>query len=220
MLNCLETPKQGPAKKLIVWMHGLGDSAQGFYPVAEALQLPKSLGAHFVFPNAPERPVTINQGMIMQSWYDIPSFNADERANISDVKDSCTKIHQMLDELIEREDLQSNDVILAGFSQGAVMALYSGLRYPKPLGGILALSGYLADPASFVQEIHPANQKISIQMMHGTQDPVVPYTLGQDAFQKLSALSPDILWKKYEMGHELCVNQIKDIALWLQSKLK
>ena len=215
-LFCIEVELKSPAKKTIIWMHGLGADANDFVPLVPELKLPSELPFKFIFPNADERPVTINNGYVMRAWYDILAMDIERHIDVSGLNASRKQIQA----LIEREmanGIGSEDIVLAGFSQGAVMALFTGLTYSKPLGGILALSGYM--PAEALQQAKPCNKNIPIFMAHGTQDPVVPFVLGKAAADQLYAAGYPIDWHSYAMQHTVCIEEVDAISGWLQKTL-
>ena len=215
-LFCVEIELNKPIKKTIIWMHGLGADANDFVPLIPELKLPASAAYKFIFPNADERPVTINNGYVMRAWYDILEMSIDRRIDSIGMNASRAQIHALIEQEIAN-GLRSEDIVLAGFSQGAVMALFSGLTYPKPLGGIIALSGYLA-PATLV-EASPNNKTIPIFMAHGTQDGVVPFVLGKAAADQLYGAGYTMDWHSYAMQHTVCEEEVAAISAWLQKTL-
>lgn len=215
-LFCIEIELNKPTKKTIIWMHGLGADANDFVPLIPELKLPANLPYKFIFPNADERPVTINNGYVMRAWYDILEMSIDRRIDIVGMNASRKQIHTLIAREMEN-GIRSEDIILAGFSQGAVMALFTGLTYPKPLGGIMALSGYLTPET--LKEANPANQSIPLFMAHGTQDGVVPFVLGKAAADQLYAAGYSIEWHSYAMQHTVCGEEVAAISQWLQKAL-
>ena len=202
----------------VIWMHGLGADASDFVPIVEQFiehyGILQDSKVRFVFPQAPIRPITVNNGMRMRAWYDIAALNLVEKEDELGIKESSQLIHT----LIERESdlgIPSHKIVLAGFSQGGAMALYSGLRYPTPLAGIVALSCYLPLPEVFHQERHLANERISIFMAHGLFDPVVPLMLGQRTKTQLEKLGHPIEWHTYGMSHTVIPEEIEDIGKFL-----
>ncbi len=205
-------------KATVIWLHGLGDSGHGFAPIASELKLDPALGIKFIFPHAPVRPVTINNGMEMRAWYDIKSMDMESRADIVGVKESSTLVTEIIEQEIA-SGIPANKILLAGFSQGGVIALHIGTRYPKPLAGIAALSTYMCAPQTLDDEKHDANLLTPILCCHGQQDEVVPLFLGRAAFQVLSENGFNVTWKEYMMQHNVCLPEIKDIATFVTERL-
>jgi len=217
-LETVEFDPPGRPRHTIIWLHGLGDSGHGFAPIAHELALPESLAVRWVFPHAPIRAITINNGMQMRAWYDIRSLDFANRAEADDLPDAQAQVSALIDqELADGRD--SRQVILAGFSQGGVMALHAGLRYPKPLGGLIALSCYLARPAYLATEIHPANRHTPVWMGHGLYDEVVPISAGRQAKTQLEQLQLPCQWHEYPMQHTVCGEQILAMSVWLNEQL-
>jgi len=201
----------------VIWLHGLGADGNDFAPIVPALNLPKNLPIRFVFPHAPMQAVTINNGYIMRAWYDIVSFEVDKHADEKGIQQSIANVS----ELIEREEqlgIPSDKIILAGFSQGSVIALTTGLTYPKPLAGIIALSGYLPF-ADQVMAKATVNKQIPIFLGHGTEDPVVPFFLGQATHQVLTQHHYPVAWHSYAIPHSVCLEEIGDIVEWIKTIL-
>lgn len=196
----------------VIWMHGLGADATDFEPIVPMLSLNQPL--RFVFPNAPVRPVTINGGMEMRAWYDI-----DPSAPLSGTDDIQASAAAIAD-LVQREidsGLPSSAITLAGFSQGGVIALQLGLSHPQQLRGIMALSTYLHDHEHLAERVDFANVDIPIFMAHGMQDPMIPITRAITSREALLALNYQVDWHEYAMGHQVCPQEINDIAQWLNS---
>lgn len=217
-LSTIEIDPTGAVKASIIWMHGLGANAHDFEPVVPHLGIPPEAGLRFVFPNAPKRAVTVNNGFVMPAWYDILGMELDRREDDAGIRDS----ERAIQTLIRRENargIASEHIFLAGFSQGGAMALHTGLRYPEPLAGILALSCYLPLAKLLEGERHPANQQIPIFMAHGSADPVVPLATAEASVAVLKTLgyAPD--WREYPMQHEVNMAEIQDIGGWLRQTL-
>lgn len=215
----IEINPPGPVKKSIIWLHGLGADGNDFVPVVNALQLPANAGIRFVFPHAPVIPVTLNQGYKMRAWYDINGLsieeNLDHRVDADGIHASIDRINRLI---AHEETLgtPTNQIILAGFSQGAVIALTCGLRHAKPLGGILALSGYLPLAEPLFQTAPIANKAVPIFMAHGTEDTIVPYSSGEIAYKLLKREGYHVEWHSYPMPHSVSPAEIKDISQWIQ----
>jgi phospholipase/carboxylesterase len=216
----IETGKSPAAS--VIWLHGLGADGNDFVPIVNELGLAGAPAIRFVFPHAPVRPVTINNGMMMRAWYDVlfgdlegSSKRADERG----VRES----QALVDALIEREagrGIATEKIVLAGFSQGGAVTLQTGLRYPKKLAGLMALSTYLPLAESLPQEAAPANRATPIFMAHGAYDGVIPLVMGAGSMTLLTGMGHPVEWRQYPMQHSVCPQEIEDIGAWLRKVLK
>ncbi len=206
------------ATSCVIWLHGLGDSGAGFAPVVPVLGLPKDHSIRFVFPHAPEQPVTINQGYVMRSWYDIKSMNLHDRADMDGVLASEISVNALIEEQIAA-GIPANKIVLAGFSQGGVVSLFTGLRYGQTLAGIMALSCYLPTADKLPVELNEANKQTPILQHHGVQDDVVPMSAGKMAHDLLKASNYQTVWRSYNMPHSVLPEQLIDIGKWLQKRL-
>lgn len=206
------------ATSCVIWLHGLGDSGAGFAPVVPLLGLAKDHRIRFVFPHAPEQAVTINQGYVMRSWYDIKSMDLHNRADMDGVLESEILVKALIQEQID-SGIPANKIVLAGFSQGGVMSLFTGLRYPQTLAGIMGLSCYLPTADALPSDLSSANKNTPILQHHGQQDDVVPVTAGKQAYELLSKAGYQTIWKTYPMPHSVIPQQLEDIGRWLNSRL-
>ena len=207
------------ATSCVIWLHGLGDSGAGFSPIVPVLSLPKDHQIRFIFPHAPEQAVTINQGAVMRSWYDIKSMDLHNRADMTGVLESEQALHTLIQEQLD-SGIASDKIVLAGFSQGGVIGLFTGLRYPQKLAGILAMSCYLPNADKLPTGLAAANKQTSILQMHGEQDEVVPLNAGKMANSLLVDAGYTAKWVRYPMPHTVVVEQLADISVWLQKVLK
>jgi len=206
----------------IIWMHGLGADGNDFVPIVNELGLAGGPAVRFVFPHAPMRPVTINNGFVMRAWYDVTFGDLEGKSRKADeqgVRDSEGQIGALIRREGERGIAAAN-VVLAGFSQGGAIALQTGLRYPDKLAGVMALSTYLPLAAVLPQEAAPANRKTSIFMAHGIYDPVVPYLMGTNSRTILTGLGYNVEWREYAMQHSVCAEEVHDIGAWLRGILR
>ena len=198
----------------VIWLHGLGADGNDFVPIVPELGLPASLRLRFVFPHAPVRAVTINNGMRMRAWYDIAAADLTNRADLAGVRES----QGQLEALIERENargMSSERLVLTGFSQGGAIALYGGLRHGERLAGIMALSTYLIASDKLAVEASAANRKVPIFMAHGTADPVVHFQWGEASKRMLETAGYAVEWHSYRMEHSVCVEEVRAIGAWL-----
>ena len=196
---------------VIIWLHGLGADCNDFVPLIPELNLKKCV--KFIFPNAPIRPITINNGYEMRGWYDIRDLNDKTDSDNVGILDSIAKIEMILDNLVN-DGVLPDKIIIAGFSQGGVISYYSGLLSKYKLGGIIALSCYLPNE-NLIDGIQSEKTSIPILSCHGKNDNIVPYSSGLKAYQILKDKNCDIHWNDYVVGHNVCSDEIKDISLFL-----
>lgn len=196
----------------VIWLHGLGATNHDFDTIIPELGAPH---LRFVFPAAPLRSVTINQGMRMPAWYDILSFDDPPlREEESHVRQVSTDILA----LIERErarGVAAEKIVLAGFSQGGAVALHVGLRSERKLAGVLVLSGYLLLPDTLEEERQPGGRQTPFLFCHGRYDPIVPLRLGQASFARVTRAGYNAEWSEYDMQHSLCMEEVRTIRGWL-----
>lgn len=213
----LEPPATPDAS--VIWLHGLGADGHDFEPIVPELQLAADHGVRFIFPHAPIRPITINNGMEMRAWYDIGDQGLERQVDESGIRDSAAAVVALVDQEIET-GIKSHRIVLAGFSQGGVIALHLGLRYPHRLAGILALSTYLALPETLEGEADSVQQKLPIFIGHGTQDPMVPETQGSRSAQTLERAGYLVEYKTYPMQHSVSAAEIHDVSVWIKQHLE
>jgi phospholipase/carboxylesterase len=198
----------------VIVLHGLGADGTDLMPVIAALQLPQSARIRFVFPHAPVRPVTINGGYPMRAWYDVFEADIARRADMMGVEAS----HGQVESLIQREEsrgIDSKRIIVAGFSQGGAIALYTGLRHATPLAGIVALSTYLIGADRLASEASAGIRAVPILMAHGTEDPVVKLEWGAASRDRLQAEGYAVSWHEYVMGHAICQDEIRAVRAFV-----
>jgi len=212
----IETHEQPDAA--IIWLHGLGADGNDFVPIIDQLQLPSHYAIRFIFPNAPLRPITINQGYQMPGWYDISSLSIVEQEDEAGIKESSAILKQLC-ESQEASGIEASRIIVAGFSQGGAIALHCGCRYPRPLAGIMALSTYMPLPESLADEITDSVVETTVFMAHGRQDDVVAYEYGMQGMELLESCNIDVRWHEYDMGHAVCIEEIHHIRQWLTETL-
>lgn len=216
LLEHIEIEPAREALASVIWLHGLGADGHDFEPIVAELGLPESLPVRFIFPHAPVRPVTINGGEEMRAWYDFIPHS--ETSGGEDIIQSAAEVRLFLEREIER-GIAPGRIILAGFSQGGVIALQTGLRYENRLAGILALSTYLHDVSSTENELTDANLAIPVMMAHGTMDPMIPIMRAATSRENLIRLGYDVRWFDYPMGHQVCVDEIEEISRFFQEVL-
>ncbi len=202
----------------VIWMHGLGADGNDFVPVIPELRLPATLKVKFIFPHAPSRPVTLNNGMSMPAWYDLLSLDRSNNAKEDDILTTVSWINKFIDDEVAN-GTPSEKILLAGFSQGGVIAFHTGLRYPKKLAGIMALSTYIPFADSLLGSMEGVQKGISIFAAHGQQDPVIPFASWQEYVPQLEAKGFAVESHSYPMQHSVNMEEINDISAWLQKTL-
>ena len=215
-LPCVEIDHTD-ATHSVIWLHGLGADGHDFEPIVNELTLTKSI--RFIFPHAPAMPVTINNGIVMPAWYDIKAMQIDSLQDAAGIHKSQASILALIEREIER-GINSENIILAGFSQGGAIALHTALRYSKKLAGIMGLSTYLPLADTVENEMHDANKDTPIFLGHGSLDTVVPFNLALETQDTLNKLGYSSELKKYPMEHSVCVEEINDISAWINHCFK
>lgn len=216
-LSFIEINPKTPAKRCVIWLHGLGADGSDFVPIVPELRLPEALAIRFVFPHAPVMPITINQGYEMPAWYDISSVAIDGKID----KDGMMKSVATIEKYIAKEISQGisrENIILAGFSQGAVIALLTALHGLTPVAGVIALSGYLPLAKEAIQTLNQG-AKFPIFIAHGMEDSIVPYALGKAAYLTLNELNYPVSWHSYPIAHTVSLDEIHDLSMWIQRDL-
>jgi phospholipase/carboxylesterase len=215
-LSTIEIQPEAEHKYSVIWLHGLGADGHDFEGLIPELHLTAKAHIHFIFPNAPIQPVTINGGMSMRSWYDILEMSLERRVDTDGIDQSA----RLIEPLIQREidqGIPSNHIMLAGFSQGGLIALHASLRQPQPLAGIIALSTYLPTVEQLKTERSTANHTTPIFMAHGIIDSVVDVESGKAACNALDSMGYHVEWHDYLMEHSLCAEEIEHISAFMNS---
>jgi phospholipase/carboxylesterase len=214
MLETIEVETAAKPSAAVIWLHGLGADGHDFEPIVPEIVARGERAWRFVFPHAPVRPVTINGGMSMRAWYDIKGLDRQAEEDTAGFRDSDVEVRQ----LIAREGkrgIAAQRVVLAGFSQGGAVSLYTALRFQETLAGVMALSCYLPRQGSFAAERAPANNATPIFMAHGQVDPVIALGLGVQSRNVLKAQGYAVEWHEYPMAHAVCAAEIADIREFL-----
>ena len=215
-LPCVEINPEQTANRSVIWLHGLGADGNDFAPIVPHLQAPAGCHVRFVFPHAPQMPVTINGGMRMPAWYDILSMSIERKVDTEQLRASAAEIRKLIEREQER-GVKPEHIILAGFSQGGAVAYETALSHSQRLGGLLALSTYLATYESI--SLSDANRDLPILIQHGNQDPVVPESLGKLAYNWLADQGYPAEFQSFAMQHQVCGEQIAAINTWLSKHL-
>ena len=211
-LESVERETGPEPRRAVIWLHGLGADGNDFLPIIPELGL--KMAVRFVFPHAPVRAVTLNQGHRMRAWYDIIGLDRRAAQDETGIRASAAQIDALIEREIER-GIAAERIVLAGFSQGGAIALHAGLRRPQPLAGIMALSTNLPLEATLAEERAPASAAVPVFMAHGTADPVLACALGEHSRDVLHGLGYPVEWHAYPMGHQVCFEEIRAIGAWL-----
>lgn len=202
----------------VIWLHGLGADGHDFEPLVPELVRPGERALRFVFPHAPIRPVTLNGGFAMRAWYDIVALDRRGPEDEAGIRAS----QATMEALIRRENgrgIASERIVLAGFSQGGAMAVFTGVRHAQKLAGIMGLSCYMLLAPRLVPERQAANQATPMFLAHGKEDPVVLPALGEESRRLLEAAGYAVEWHSYNMPHSVCPQEVADISTWLRRVL-
>jgi phospholipase/carboxylesterase len=208
-MEAVEIETGADPQAAVIWLHGLGADGHDFEPIVPQLALAQPV--RFVFPHAPVRPVTLNQGMRMRAWYDIlqlgggPEDEAGVRAS-----------QGLVEDLIGQQRLPADRIVLAGFSQGGAIVLQTALRHPQRLAGVLALSTYLPLAATLPAERSPASAGLPVFMAHGQYDDIIPLPRAEQSRRLLESLGYPVQWHAYPMPHSVCPQEIEDISAFLR----
>jgi phospholipase/carboxylesterase len=214
MLETIQVETATKPNAAIIWLHGLGADGHDFEPMVPDLVHSGERAWRFVFPHAPVRPVTINGGMPMRAWYDLKGLDRKAAEDVTGFCDTDAQIRQLIAREVER-GIPTNRIVLAGFSQGGAVSLYTSVRFPEALAGVLALSCYFPRESSFGAERAPANDATPIFMAHGQGDTVLPMALGVQSRNFLTGQGYKVEWHDYPMAHAVCAAEIADIRAFL-----
>lgn len=218
LLETVTVEPRGRADASVIWLHGLGADGHDFEPLVPDIGARSGVPVRFILPHAPLRPITINNGYVMRGWYDIYALGSLQREDAAGIHDSAQAVQALIRQQMDA-GIPARRIVLAGFSQGAAIALHTALRFPQTLAGIIALSGYLPLAATLAQERHAANGATPVFLAHGTQDDIVPLHLGERTRAALEQSGYSVDWHTYPMPHSVCAEEARDIAGFLTTVL-
>jgi phospholipase/carboxylesterase len=199
----------------VIWLHGLGADGNDFVPLIPELRVPADLGVRFIFPHAPMRPVTVNGGMVMRAWFDMDLGVTGFRENQNDLRASARAVANLV-ETEQAHGIDPTRIVLAGFSQGGLMALYSALHMPVELAGVIALSSWLPEGEALPSLSYP----LAVFFGHGNEDPLIPVARGDAARRQMEELGARVEAHRYSMAHSVCAEEVVDISRWLIPRLR
>lgn len=201
-----------PIQQSVIWLHGLGADGHDFAPIVPELNIPNT---RFIFPHAPHQPITMKNGYEMRAWYDLYGLTLQTKQDEAGMRAMQQEIESLIEAEI-KQGIPANKIVLAGFSQGGAMAFFTGLRYPKRLAGILALSTYVSLKEKLADEAHKANKDTPIFMAHGSFDSIITLDTCLISRRLLEDLDYQVEWHEYPMPHSVCSEEIEDIARFLK----
>lgn len=202
----------------VLWLHGLGADGHDFEPIVPQLSSASGRAVRFIFPHAPVRPVTVNGGMAMRAWYDILGVDIDRDQDRAGIRESVALVDALIDEQLAAGFVPER-IVLAGFSQGGAIALRCGLARNEALGGLIALSTYLLEGEALDDWASQPARSMPIFMGHGSQDPIVPVSLGEASARRLKAAGYELEWQTWAMPHAVCAEEVQAIDRWLEQRL-
>lgn len=213
-LTTISIDTQDHPEHAVIWLHGLGASGHDFEPIVEQLDLPSSLRVRFVFPHAPTRPITLNDGIPLQAWYDIYGLDMDSPQDEEGLQQSASDVCALIEELVQ-SGIASQRIILAGFSQGGAQGLYTGLSCDHRLAGILAISCWLPLYKKFPVYALRADRSLPILLLHGMYDVTIPITAAELTRETLEQQGFTVTWQSYPCAHTVSPEGVGDIRAWL-----
>ena len=222
LLDTIEIQTAPNPRAAVIWLHGLGADGNDFAPIVPGLGLRESPGIRFIFPHAPMRPVTVNNGYVMRAWYDVTAGDLEGRSRQVD-ENGVRASQAAVENLIAHENrrgIAARDIVLAGFSQGGAIALQTGLRHRERLAGVMALSTYLPLANTLPAEAAAQNKDVPIFYAHGTYDPMIPLAMATASRDRLRAFGYPVEWHEYPMQHAVCPEEMADIGQWLRNVLR
>ncbi len=205
-----------PAQISIIWLHGLGANGHDLEAVAQELRLPPDAPVRHVLPHAPARPVTVNAGHTTRAWFDVRSLDWLNAVDESELREAMEQIKVFID-YEQHQGVPAERIIVAGFSQGGMIALHTVARYPKPLAGIIALSACLPLHHRLLMEAHQANRNTPVFLAHGLYDPVISIDVARQSCTALRSIVSDVEWREYPIEHHVSSDEIIDIRRWLEN---
>ena len=211
LLPCVEAGRVDDGDAAVVWLHGLGADGHDFEPIVPYLEVDSAHAVRFVFPHAPRRAVTINDGLVMPAWYDIREMSLKRDVDERGVRESALQIEALIARE-KRRGVPAARIVLAGFSQGGAVAIHTALRHAERLAGLVALSTYLVLDEQLDAERSASNRALPVFMGHGDEDPMVPLRAGEIARDRLIAAGHPVDWRTYPMAHEVHPLEIRDIG--------
>jgi len=210
----------------LVWMHGLGDTEEGWADILEEefRVLPKVGPCRFFLPRAPVQKVTCNDDRIT-SWFDmtmLPLRDTDRPphygCSLDQALASCGRVHEAIDKLVA-EGVPPERIVVGGFSQGGAMAVLSALTYPKRLAGIIVFSGivFFADRITELMTEHSKGYEVF--WGHGLRDDILDVSLQAAGVNALTEAGLHVTAKQYGAAHSSTPDEMEDAAVFFNGLL-
>lgn len=218
MLDCVTIEPASAATACVIWLHGLGADGHDFESIVPELGLPPGHGVRFVFPHAPLQPVTLNGGFVMRAWFDVVDLDLRSGLDLAGIEASAAAVGAIIAAEVDR-GMPMRRIVLAGFSQGGVMALHIGTRTPEPFAGLVALSCFLAEAGQLPTVITAAARATPVFLAHGDADPIIPFAHGDATRVSLQAAGMHVQWHPYRMPHGVCAEEVAHIGAFLREVL-
>jgi len=219
MLDCLYVEAEEKHDASVIWIHGLGATSEDFVDMPRFITRPNT---RWIFPQSPSRPVTLNNGMIMPSWFDIRYLGGGDVSGERESQEEAAESGNMISELIEAEHesgIPYDRIVVIGFSQGGAMSLYTACRFPHRLAGMVCLSGYLLFNETHMESAHDENRDTPVLIQHGIFDEMVPFIAGESSSDFLKENGWAVEFDSYKMGHEVCNQEIERIGQFISNIL-
>ena len=213
-LQTIELNPGAAPRATVIILHGLGADGTDFLPMADELKLDAVGPVRYIFPRAPVRPVTINNGYPMRAWYDILAADLVRREDEAGLRESMAAVQRLIAAEVVR-GVPARRIVLAGFSQGCAITLGAGVRCTERLAGLAGLSGYMPLADTTAAERHSANRDTPVFMAHGRNDGVVAVARGTAGRDLLQGLGQPLEWHDYPMEHSVCIEEVQALQHWL-----
>jgi phospholipase/carboxylesterase len=183
--------REKSSRRLMVMLHGLGDSIEGYRWLPEAMNLP---WLNYLLVNAPDEYYG------GYSWFDLNDL-------VPGVQRSRKLLFELLEDLRARE-FPAEQITFGGFSQGCLMAVEVGLRYPHRLAGVVGISGWVHELEKLLKELSPVAQQQRLLMTHGTSDPLLPIDQVRPQIPLLKAAGLNLEWREFQKVHTITEEEI------------
>lgn len=183
-ISAVRIPASTTAKNAVIFLHGLGDSGDGWSWFPQVISQSGILKAHestnYVFPNAPSIPISVNGGMKMPGWFDIYEFNnPNAKQDVTGFLKSCDVVKALIREQHEIHQIPMDRIVIGGFSQGAAVSMATLALLEEKIGGLVALSGFCPITETLGGKIHNVNFDTPVFQGHGDLDPIIHLKFGR-----------------------------------------